>query len=381
MCSSDLALIAALDLSKSLRTMLSPAEAVNVLTVGASHADHSKAVVPDTIVDPYPALRIANLSSGIGLGFDRSVKPEILMNGGRQAAQPSVDGGLSVHAGESGHFGQGAACPDPHTGNLKASRRCAGTSNAAALATRSALIVADALDELDREDGLSPWYAKSTAPCVLKSLVAHGSGWGETGGTLAGIIPPIGKANRQREGIARHIGYGPGDIDRVIQGTQQRVTLLADEEIRIGKRHEYRIPLPADLSSRKDIRRVVLTLSWLTPIKPESMSYRAVRLNVVGETGRSGIWSGVKRLGLQPPLGVSRRGTLIHMVYQGDRAIPFLEDEDFVVNVQAQAAGGLSGLTKLDIPYALAVTFEVAATIQADIAQDIRDRVAPRIRA
>ena len=83
---------------------------------------------------------------------------------------------------------------------------------------------------------------------------------------------------------------------------------------------------------------------------------------------------------LVPAVGFARRGTLIHAVYEGNRkAIPFGPDGDFVVNVQAVAKA--KGISKVEVPYALAVSIEVADTINADIAASIRRRVMPQARA
>lgn len=372
------AVVVGLDGVKSKRSMLSPAESINSLTIGAAHSDGSLEILPATAVDPFPDAALANLGSGVGLGWNRAVKPDILMPGGRQVAQPFFDKGLSVHPLEVGAFGQSVASPGVTVKSLNKIRRSSGTSNAAALATRAGLRIADALDEtFEGED----WTARKTAPCMLKALIAHGGAWGETGEALIDYLPPVGvRSQKQKENISRFMGYGLSNIDRVVSGDQHRITLLADDVIRANKRHEYRIPLPDELSSRKELRRITITLAWLTPLRQGVAAYRALGLTIVGSDGRSKIWDGVKRYRGQPPLGASRRGTLMHMICEGTAAVPFDDDDDFVINVQT-ARPQTTGLTRLDIPYALAVTFEVAATINADIRESIRSRIQPRVRA
>lgn len=368
----------AIERRKSQRTMLAPAEAVNALTVGAVHQDGSQAVLPPNIIDPFGSFASANLGSGLGLGFARSVKPDVLFPGGRQVAQPSMAPGLHVHAFDaSGHYGQQVACPDPYSGRLGSRRRSTGTSNAAAVATRAGLQIADMLDaSLDGE--AVPWYRQPTAPCVLKALISHGAQWGDAGGHMADIYPPAGKRSKQKESVARLLGYGQVDTDRVVTGGTHRITLLGRDLIRKGRRHEYRVPLPDDLSSRADVRTVTVTLAWLTPIRPNSGNYRAVALEMVGEDGKSRLWRGAARQSLQPSVDMSKRGTLIHAVYEGRNPVPFLQGSDFVINVQATSP--LSGVTAFDIPYALVVSIQVATTLQADINQSIRSRIAPRIQ-
>ncbi|NBW10328.1 MAG: hypothetical protein EBR82_20090 [Caulobacteraceae bacterium] len=372
------AIVLGVDKAKAKRSMLSPAESVNSLTVGAAHSDGSLEALPATAVDPFAAGGLANIGSGAGLGFARAVKPDILMPGGRQAAQPSFDKGLLVHPHEVGALGQSVASPGMSLASLSKVRRSSGTSNAAAIATRAGLKIADALDATFDD----AWRDKRTAPCLLKALIAHGGAWGESGEALADFLPPVSGRKRleQRENISRFLGYGVCDVDRVVSAGQHRITLVAEDLIRLEKRHEYRIPLPAELSSRKELRRVTVTLAWLSPLRPGTAAYRAIGLNIVGVDGRSQLWSGVKRYKGQPPIGPTRRGTLMHAIYEGNSATPFDDDDHFVINVQTGAKQA-SGLTQIDIPYALAVTFEVAATINADIRESIRSRVQPRVRA
>ncbi len=66
------------------RRLLSPAESINALTVGALNSDRSDAVVTAANrVEPADAGSPA-LYSAVGRGFARSVKPEVFAPGGRQ---------------------------------------------------------------------------------------------------------------------------------------------------------------------------------------------------------------------------------------------------------------------------------------------------------
>lgn len=253
-----------------------------------------------------------------------------------------------------------------------------GTSNAAALATRMGLMIGDVLDDSPINAGV-PWYRRDTAPCVLKALIAHGASWGDLGQEMTDIHIPAGSPPRRKEAVSRAMGYGPVD-GRLVEGGGHRVTLLAEDRIRKEQRHEWLVPLPDDLRSSTEFRKIVVTLAWLTPVFSNSSQYRAIGLNIVGANGKTSIWEGVKRHGAQPAVGFAKRGTLIHAVYEGNRkAIPFGPEGDFVINVQATAKA--AGVSKVEVPYALAVSIEVADTINADIAASIRGRVAAQARA
>ncbi|MEG3164724.1 S8 family peptidase [Sphingomonas sp. PB2P19] len=372
-------LLRAVEASKSQRTIFAPAESVNALTVAAAHADGSTLSLPANLSDPFGDVAAPILASGLGHGFNRSVKPDVMLPGGRQVAHPTEGAMLRVHGREHpDRFGQSVASPDPHGGHLDFTRRSAGTSNAAALATRMAMLIGDVLDDspINTEQ---PWYTRPTAPCVLKALIAHGASWGDLGQEMTGVHIPSGHVVRRKEAVSRAIGYGAVDSDRVVGGGGHRVTLLAEDSIRKEQRHEWRIPLPTELRSSVEFRRIVVTLAWLTPVFPNSSQYRAVALDLVGTSGKTQLWEGVQRVSNQPAVGFARRGTLIHAVYEGNRkAIPFGDDGDFVINVQSVSK--MPHMSRVDVPYAMAVTIEVADSINADIAASIRSRVMPQTR-
>ncbi len=375
-------LLRAVDAAKARRTMFSPAESVNALTVAAAHRDGSTLTLSGNTTDPYGDKAAPILGSGLGHGFNRSVKPDVMLPGGRQVAHPTEGPMLRVHGREhADRFGQSVAMPDPHHGRLDFTRMSAGTSNAAALATRTGMLIGDVLDDSPL-NATEPWYRRDTAPCVLKALIAHGASWGDLGQEMTDIHVPAGHRERRKEAVSRAIGYGAVDQARVVEAGGNRVTMLAEDRITKDDRHEWRIPLPEELSASTEFRRIVLTLAWLTPVSPNSSQYRTFALAMLGSSGKSGIWDGVKRVGHQPALGFAKRGTLIHAVYESERkgrAVPFGADGDFVINVQATTK--MPRMSKVEVPYALAVTIEVADSINADIAASIRRRVMQQQRA
>ncbi|MCH4023941.1 MAG: S8 family peptidase [Acetobacter sp.] len=249
-------MLCALAAAKSKRTMFAPAESVNALTVAAAHSDDSSEQLPPNLADPFISFPTANLCSGLGLGFNQSIKPDVMFPGGRQIAHPTTMNGLMVQGREAPNFfGQKVASPDPYSGDLNMVRRSSGTSNAAALTTRAGLLIADVLDEspLSGSDGLT-WDARSTAPCVLKALIAHGATWGSVGETMASVYGASLSKNRAKEMVSRVIGYGCVDPGRIISENSRRVTLLGQDIIKKDQRHQWRIPLPYELSSVAEFR-------------------------------------------------------------------------------------------------------------------------------
>lgn len=372
-----LAILRAVESAKGTRGILSPAEAVNALTIGALHADGAPDC-PVNHVDPF-GFAAANLCSGVGFGVNRAIKPDLAMDGGRQVAQSVPHAaGFAVKGWEIVHLGQQAAAPDLYGATTTFVRRSTGTSNAAALATRAGILIAEALQELVTASG-DQWTQLRTRAVMVKALLVHGCRWGAVGGLLEGAYPPPGtrKWRKRREAITRFLGYGRPAVIGVIGGDASRITLLADDVISPGGLHEYRIPVPSALLGSRELRRITLTLAWSTPIHPATTAYRGVALDIVDVEGKRDFWTAVKSLP-QPHADDGRRGTVIHVVLEGTKKIKSITPSGLFVGVQARELH--PSFKASTIPYALAVTIEVAQTVRADIYTDVQSRARTRTR-
>ncbi|WP_423596544.1 S8 family serine peptidase [Roseateles sp. MS654] len=373
------AILGAIEMAKGTRGLLTPAEAVNALTVGAVHADHAPAD-PAAPHDPYPTFAMSNLASATGLGANRSVKPDLLAHGGRFAAGVSnVAGGIEVHAKPTAHYGQQVASPS-RTGTLNRRMRTAGTSNAAALVTRAAHFVADAVEEVFDTEGID-WTALDTRAVILKTLLVHGASWGPVGDVLHAAYPPREPKlwSARRNTITRFLGYGALDESRVIQGGHNRITLLADDKIKAAERHTYVLPVPPSMVANRDIRSCTVTLSWTCPTTHTTTDHRAVVLQLSGEDNAPSFWAGVDRSGNpQPNITTANRGTVIHIVQDGKKK---MANGRIVICVQASAK---EGFEQEEVPYALAVTLELAqqqrSTLYTEVEQQVRARARARQR-
>jgi len=78
------AVLSALSEQRALRTLLSPAEALNPVTVGAMHDDDVGGPRGAADADPDAMREIPNVSSALGLGHRKVVKPDIYLPGGRE---------------------------------------------------------------------------------------------------------------------------------------------------------------------------------------------------------------------------------------------------------------------------------------------------------
>ncbi|MGA1799306.1 S8 family peptidase [Sphingomonas sp. 4RDLI-65] len=368
----QIVLLRSIETAKGTRVMLSPAESLNALTVGAVHADGSSGC-PTGMTDPFDAIGVSNLGSSVGLGINRAIKPDLVEHGGRQLVRSSTSGGkVSAWGFEHPDVGQKVAMPDPNRGVVDRVGRSTGTSNAAALVTRAAIRLADVVEELYAENG-DDWETAETRAVVLKALLAHGCGWGPTGELLDETY--AGGWQRRREAISRFLGYGKPDHDRVLSADGSRITLLADDLIEPDTLHEYRIPVPRGMLNNRELRRMTMTLAWSSPIDPISQRYRGVLVELVDEGGKRKFWDGLKapKGVLQPAVMASRRGTLQHIVLQDKKLMKTAADGGIFVGVQARS--DIAEFARSSVPYAMALTIELAQSVRQDVFADVEARI------
>jgi hypothetical protein len=127
----------------------------------------------------------------------------------------------------------------------------------------------------------------------------------------------------------------------------------------------------------REIRRITMTLTWMPPMHPTSIAYRGVHLDVVDQEGRRKFWRGVQTV-MQPHPDDMRRGTCAHFVLEGSNSTPFVDSSGLFIGVQARALS--KHFEESMVPYAMAVTLEVAPTVREDIYASVRDAIQPRPR-
>lgn len=371
-------LLRSVERAKGRRVILSPAESMNSLTVGAIHGDAS-GQLPNGVIEPYDVVSgVPNISSSVGLGINRAVKPDLVEVGGRQLVRVNLeDNVLSAWAHDHQDIGQLTAVPDPTGTTDTRQGRSTGTSNAAALVTRAAIRLADVAEDLFEENN-EEWVDSPTRAVVLKALLAHGCSWGQTGELLYSVYS--GKWQRRREAVSRALGYGRPDHGRIVSVERNRITLLADDLIAHDELHEYKLPIPRAMINNREVRRVTMTLAWSSPIDPITNRYRGVLVEIVDEDGKRKFWEGLEGLkenGAKKPTGPvagsTRKGTLQHLVLEGKKLIQNPTSGEIVIGIQARAE--LTAFSKIKVPYALAVTLEMAQPIRQDLNADVAARV------
>ncbi len=364
------------------RRPFSPAEAINALTVGAIHADDSTPRAQDRRVDLLPGIRFTSPIGTVAHGFRRSVKPEIFFPGGRQLyAEPlgnATDAAAFTLSEALSPPGQRVAAPGRTALELARSVHTRGSSNATALATRCGVQVTERLAELGNQIG-GERLREAEVAVLAKCLLVHGASWGTSAESVEAVFRDLVNQNndprrawREMDRIkTRFLGYGEVVPERCMFCTDERVTALGWSRSEAEDAHVFRFPLPPALGGSIVRRRLTLTLAWLTPVNAKHRSYRQAYLWCNVDQGRVG----VERFGIDAD--TARRGTVEHRVLEGESVIAVLEGDTLEITVSCtEDAGGLSEA----IPYALAVTLEVANPLDVSIFEQVRDRMRQRVQ-
>lgn len=361
----------------SERRILSPAESINAISVGATHSDGSGNYHQGQRTDLLPNGSLFSPVARLGHGFRRSVKPEILFPGGRQLyRKPMLDSQTLYHMdGGLNAPGQKVAWDSSAAGDLSQTVHTRGTSNATALATRSAARIYEVLDTLRTEHEEN--IPQELISVLIKALLVHGAKQNDDAcNAITAALKTPENSRKIKEVMARYLGYGSVEIERVLACTEQRGTVLGCGEIRENEIHEYRLPLPPGLSGSQTWRRMVVTLAWFTPVNPDHRNFREAKLEISPADG----WRDV-------PLKLARqdadhhqvlRGTVQHEVVEGHSQIAAYQDG---ASILLHVACKKDATAHLDyaIPYGLAVTLEVGEGIQIPIYEQLRTRLQSKV--
>jgi hypothetical protein len=175
--------------------------------------------------------------------------------------------------------------------------------------------------------------------------------------------------------VSAFLGYGVLRTDRALGCTADRVTLVGGDVIGENETRLHRIPLPVALNAFTGRRRLTMTLAWFSPINPNHQKYRCAALSFVPLTDD------------RTPLRVSRtdvdlravgRGTVQHVVLERDTGAINVGDNDALEIPVTCVFDSRNGLG-IRIPYALAVTLEVAPGLAVPIYDAVRELVRPRV--
>lgn len=346
------------------KKMLSPADSINSITLGSIHADRSTADNIGNRFDILPSTDLPSPISAHGLGFKNSIKPELYILGGRQLYDAKDNGLYSVSSSGLAP-GQCVAASPATGGEINRCIYTRGTSNSAALATRSTAQIYEMLNSLMLENDLL--IEESNIAVILKTLIVHGASWTDGRSILEDILKTKDNSIKFKKTIARYLGFGIPNINRVLECTSQRATAIGFGKIKKDDKHNFRFPLPPCLSGINEMRRLTITLAWFSPINPANRKYRKANLSI------------------EPPkddIGVDRRinadwqqvknGTVQHEIIEGNKVVSY-QDGDFLA-ISVVCREDAESLDE-EVPYGLAVTLETGEHIDLPIYEEIKARI------
>lgn len=360
----------------ALRRMLSPAEAINVLTVGSVHVDGSTSALPDTVVDLVEPGAPAPYTPA-GTGYRRAIKPEILLPGGRQVhSRPPQDAALTaLRPAPAELVGPGLLSAGPGlAGALDGTVFSCGTSNSAALASRYVDQSLELLSTLSIADDLPQLPDAQFHPALARAMLVHAAQWGTAGDTLRRQLEIDG--NEARKELVQLLGYGPVDASRVLTGDRIRAVLVGASSIVAGERRTFSYPLPPSLSATTLWRRLTITLAWISPVNTRSQKYRMARLQLPPPTSELGLER------VEAPHYAVSRGTVYHEILDGEAAVAFRSGDDLEINVDCRVdAGRLEQPVRFGLVASLEIGEGVLIDLHDEVQQQLRVQVRQRLRA
>jgi hypothetical protein len=236
------------------------------------------------------------------------------------------------------------------------------------LASNAAGRIGELLLELGQDPGLSI-HPDNIAP-LIKAMLVHGARKGNLANTFNSQLGEDGRDGRHvKEFTSNFLGYGAPNVERVLRCTSNRATVIGFGSIPKMVRgqetlHEYILPLPQSLAGVSALRRLTVTMAWLSPISPKHKDYRQAKLDVKFERTSAELGSG------ENDHNHISRGTVWHNVFEGNPSDLFSSSNELKFNVIcSERAGHLDEA----IPYGFVVSFEVGENIP--IYQEIRDRL------
>lgn len=358
------------------RRILSPSESINSLCIGASHKDSSVIQTMGTRFDVFNNDEVMSTYSRVGLGYRNSIKPDLLLPGGKQLFTENVMGsnGLALLDVNNAPFAPGhkVAFPGNH-GRTNEVTFTRGTSNATALASKFAGEIYELLDILLSELPEKEEILKEYGALFIKTLLVHGAHWNGAYQYYKNILQLPGETKFRDKKLPRYIGYGFVSKDKILNANEQKVTLIGYSTIRKEDGQLFEVPLPPSLSSNLVKRRLTITLSWFSPLNKSNQKYRKAHLWFDSEN------SVLQLNRLETDAKAVQRGTVQHEIFEGDRAAAFVDGDVLKIKVNCkQDATGLGA--REEITYTIAVTLEVADGVNLPIYTEVRDRTRVDVR-
>lgn len=381
----------ALRLATYERTLLSPAEAMNGLTVGSLSEDLAATDDPPSIAGVFlcddNGLPLPAMSNAVGLGLRRSIKPDILCPGGAQEIRvwPTGDNARIRALTEWQRTGLYVASPRSDVGSP--SRRARGTSCAAALTTRAILQAAEALTGRD-----GPYEGQELSrrdfSLLTRALAVNSAQWSESAIRLyneeRGRLGN-GKHTQAKIETARNFGYGTISPSLMQESPENGVTLVGFGDVRKDHAVDFTFPLPESMSGEKVPRSMRVSLAWFTPVNAARAAYRLASLEAVALDEDENVEDKDWLLKLKTnhcDKNMIKRGSIWSRRLIHNRATVPTYSDDSALMIRVQCSDPTNGGLDPDLMmrFAIAATLEIEADVEYDVHEEIQAQLRLRLR-
>lgn len=329
------------------RSLLSPADSINAVTVGALNADAAGDVPLGAYhFDPADGEPVVNPSSAVGGGHHRSVKPDLLAPGGRaRFTVPVVGIATELRPAIQTALGPGVKVAAAKGGEAYT----VGTSPAAALVSRAAARAVDVVFDLVGRD-----LTRSELAVATKALVSHG------------FRVPTDLRVHEDLGPYAH-GYGIPHKDLADGCEPHEASVLYVGNLGANEQSTLALPLPNGLQA-VGLKRITATLAWLSPVNWRHRQYRRAALDFAKPKGFTELGGYLDVDGER-----SKRGTLQHAVWEVSRAVAGGVGSTIDLTVQCrEQAGGLDGER---VDFAVVISLWVAPELGVDVYAQVAQQV------
>jgi len=230
--------------------ILEPSTAVNVLTVGSiCQSDHSVHAgrQPGDLIEPIGEVGMPSAFTRCGLGVNGAVKPDVVEYGGNSAWYGSQrrffmnDPGLDV-VSSNREF------------QNKLFAAASGTSFSTPRVAHLAAMIIKKYPDISAN--------------MVRALIANSA-----------AVPSIAQDRFGNEDdIRRLYGYGLPDMTKALYSTDNRVLLMADDEIINDGIHVYEVPIPDAFRTTRGERAVTICLAYDPPVRHTRKDYVGLNL-------------------------------------------------------------------------------------------------------
>jgi hypothetical protein len=201
----------------------------------------------------------------------------------------------------------------------------------------------------------------------LKALIVHTAEWPTEAHQILESVMKVTAGTQFRDEACGVLGYGVVRPERATACAPERVTLLGAGVLGREETATHRVPIPPGLHALALWRRLTITLAWYSPINPQHRKYRVAALQFSIPGAATDVLMARR---MQADGKATGRGCVQHEVLEGNRdAMDVVAGATIEIPVTCRADAG--ELVE-QVPYALAVTLEVAPGLNVPIYDEVR---------